>query len=382
MKVAHIITGLAPHGAQMMLYKLLSRMDRERFEPVVISLTDRGVLGDKIESLNVPVQVVSMKSSVPTPVSLWRLKRLIRRIRPGLIQGWMYHGNLAAQVAGAFASDRIPIGWNIRGSSYLLRNEKPMTAATIWLGARLSGLPERIINNSTVSAIEHEKRLGYRADRRIIIPNGFDTTQFAPCPKARTLFRTELGVSEDALLIGLIARYHPMKDHANFLRAASILLEAYPSLHFILVGEGVDFYNHELRKLIKNFGLSTRTHLLGERRDLPYINAALDISSSSSSFGEGFPNVIGEAMSCGVPCVVTEVGDSGWVVGETGRVVSPQNPSALAGGWRDLLEMGNERRREMGTRARQRVIENFSMDAIARQYEKLYEQVIPARGIA
>ncbi len=163
MRVAHIITALSAHGAQMMLYKLMSRMDRGRFDSIIVSLTTGGALRNRIEALSIPVYTIGIKSAVHTPTSIWRLARIIKEFRPDLIQGWMYHGNLIAQLAGAFTPNRVPVLWNVRGSSYVLSHEKLATAATIWLGARLSRLPARIINNSEVSASNHEEKLSYCA---------------------------------------------------------------------------------------------------------------------------------------------------------------------------------------------------------------------------
>ncbi len=376
MKVIHIITALPTGGAQVMLHKLLSSMDRERFDPVVVSLRNQGTFGEKITALNVPVHTVGMKFGVPTPVAMWRLIRTVYLLQPDVIQGWMYHGNLAAQFAGAFAPRHVPVLWNIRGSSYILSDEKPMTAVTIWLGAWLSALPAKIINNSKESALKHEERLSYRADKRVIIPNGFDTTVFAPSTEARASIRSEIGLAEDAILIGLIARFHPMKDHANFLQAASLLSTSHPQIHFVLAGEGIDKANAQLSRLINKSDVSARVYLLGERTDTSQVTAALDVATSSSAYGEGFPNVLGEAMACGVPCVVTDVGDSARVVGETGEVVPPRDAHALAGAWMRLIEMGREGRRRLGMLARRRVEEKFSLGAVVNQYEALYEHVV------
>ncbi|MGA9774277.1 MAG: glycosyltransferase [Blastocatellia bacterium] len=378
MKIAHIITSLEKHGAQMMLYKVLSSMDRTRFDSIVISLADGGALKDKFAALGVVVYSAGMKKGVPTPGSVYRFARLMKQIKPDLVQGWMYHGNLAAQLAVALLRGRIPAVWNIRGSSFNLKDEKPATAAIIWLGGKLSGLPKAIINNSLVSAVRHEERLGYRLDKREIIPNGFDTDRFIPSAEARLSLRGELGLSDDAILIGMLARFHPMKDHANFLQSAALLLKDHPQTHFVLSGEGVDRSNEELRDLMERLSIAGRVHLLGERSDVSRIAAALDIAVLSSAYGEGFPNVVGEAMACGVPCVVTDVGDSAFVVGETGRAVSPRNASVLARAMRELIEMGAQSRHELGRAARQRVMENFSIEAIARKYESLYQHLTPA----
>lgn len=379
MKIAHIITSLDKHGAQMMLYKVLSSMDRARFDSVVVSLADGGAIRDKFADIGVTVHSVGMKKGLPAPWSVYRFIRLMKRIEPDLIQGWMYHGNLAAQLANTFSTRHAPVVWNIRGSICNLKDVKPATAAMIWLGGKLSGLPEVIINNSLASAVEHEEMLGYRSDRRVIIPNGFDTSAFVPSSEARASLRAELGLPGDALLIGLLARYHPMKGHANFLQAAMLLLKDHPQTHFVLSGDGVDRSNEALRELINNLSIAGRVHLLGERGDMSRVAAALDVAALSSAYGEGFPNVIGEAMACAVPCVVTDVGDSAFVVGQTGRTVPPSDRNALARALREVVEMSETSRRELGQAARRRVLDNFSIEAIARKYEALYRQVSPAR---
>ena len=372
-RVLHVITGLSVGGAEMMLYKLLSRMSREKFELAVISLTDRGVLGARIEALDVPVYAVGMKPGMPTPAAAWRLMRLARRLKPDLVQGWMSHGNLAALLAGAFVPGPAPVLWNVRRSLYSLEHDKPLTRTVTRLGARLSGLPAKILYNSRIGAVQH-KAFGYRADKTLVLPNGFDTELFAPSVEACGSIRLELGVAEDAVLIGLVGRYSPMKDHANFLRAAASLLKSRPDVHFVLAGRGVAWENQALGELVRGLDIAGRAHLLGERRDMARVTAALDIASSSSSFDEGFPNVVGEAMSCGVPCVVTDVGDSAWIVGETGRVVSPRNPKALCSAWLELVEMGPAARRKLGARARQRTKDQFSIEKIVRRYERVYEE--------
>src|SRR5882724_3688140 len=353
-RIIHIINDLSIGGAEMMLYKLLSELNRERFDPVVVSLRNRGLLNRRIESLGVPVYSVAMRLALPTPTSCWRLIRLIRRLKPDLIQGWMYHGNLAAQIAGAFASRTVTVVWNVRQSLHGLNYEKRSTAIVIKLGALLSSLPARVIYNSKSAAAQHGV-MGYQLQNGVVIPNGFITKLFTPSLEARRSVRTELGVAEDVLLIGLVGRYHPVKDHENFLRAAALLLRSHPDVQFVLCGEKVNWINPALCSLIDELKLAERVHLLDQRQDMPRITAALDIATSSSR-AESFPNVIGEAMSCGVPCVVTDVSDLVWIVGETGRIVPPRNARALADGMRDLVEMGSEGRAILGKSARERVI--------------------------
>lgn len=375
-KIAHLITDLDTGGAEMMLYKLLTRMDRARFENIVVSLIGRGTLAERIEDLGVMVHSMGMKPGRISFYRFLRLVRLLRNLRPDIIQGWMYHGNLSAQLSAIFLPAKIPVLWNIRGDHTDLGSEKFLTALTIWLGARLSRLPAKIINNSQTSALSHKQKLGYCNVNLVIILNGFDTDLFTPSSDARIRFRSELKLREETLLIGLVGRYHPMKDHANFLRAAALLLKTYPDVHFVLVGKDVDFSNAELMEKIRALRLTGAVHLLGMRSDLSYVTAAFDIASSASSFAEGFPNVIGEAMSCGVPCVVTGVADSADIVGDTGIVVPPRDPNSLANAWARIIAMSADERNALGLAARERIVTFFSIEKVVRQYEKLYSEIV------
>lgn len=374
MKVIHLITCLNVGGAEIMLAKLLSKIDRSQVKPVVISLSDSGTVGHLIEKLGISVYAADMNRGRPTLKPICRVISMARNLKPDIIQGWMYHGNLAAQLCAALCSDSPPVIWNIRQSLYSLGWEKRMTAAIVRAGSYISRFPKHIVYNSETSAEQHEA-LGYRRNKRVIIPNGFDTEIFKPSTEAYKGIRKELNIPPDSMVIGLIARYHHKKDHPNFIIAAASVIKAYPSTHFILAGNRVDEKNRILMQDIYDFNLLKNVHLLGERSDIPRITAGLDISSSSS-YSEAFPNVIGEAMACGVPCVVTDVGDSAWLVGNTGRIVPARNPEALARAWTELVEMGVEQRRILGGRARQRVLDSFSLDTVVKRYERLYLDVL------
>ena len=377
-RILHVVNDLAIGGSEMMLYKLLSRTNRKKFEPTVISLDGVEKLGDRIRELGIPVYSMGMKPSALRPLSLLRLARAARRIKPDLIQGWMYHGNLAAQFAGLWARRPVSIFWNIRQSLYSLEDEKPATAKAIKLGARLSHWPDRILNNSRKSVTQHSA-IGYQTANSVVIPNGFDTELFAPSEEARHTVRAELGVAQNTLLIGLIGRYHPLKDHATFLQAAALLLKQQPEAQFVLAGKLVDWNNESLRKQIQDLGMIQRVHLLGERLDIPRLTAALDVGTSSSC-EEGFPNVIGEAMSCAIPCVVTDVSDLRWIVGDSGKVVMPRDAEALAEAWKELIEIGRQERTALGVAARSRVTELFCLSSVVKQYECLYESALAERA--
>jgi len=374
-KVMYIINDLSIGGAEMMLYKLLAETDRDRFEPVVISLIDRGALRQRIEKLGIAVHTARMKPGLPSPLGWWRLIRLMRRHKPDLVLGWMYHSCLAAQLANFFVPQRVPVLWSIHYSITSLASEKKLTAAVIRACALLSKLAAQLIFVSRASQSQH-KPLGYTLDDSCVIPNGINVEEFVPSGESRSSVRSELGLAEDALLIGLVGRYHPVKDHANFLKAAALISKQYPSTHFLLVGRGVDHANAVLRRSIQEIGLSREAHLLGERNDMPRLAAALDLFSLTSAYGESFPNVIGEAMACEVPCVVTDVGDAVWIVGNAGRVVPPRDPRALADAWKEMIDLGPVGRKALGRDARSRVIECFPLEAVVARYEALYETVL------
>lgn len=370
MRVMHVITGLSTGGAETMLLKLLSAASGS-MEHVVVSLGEEGTIGPRIAALGVPVHCLGLRRNAPNPFRALSILPLARRIGPQLIQGWMYHGNLMASMAALALRHKPPVLWNIRQTVYDLRRERWLTAKFIRLGARLSSRPAAIIYNSQTSATQHES-LGYGAEKRVIIPNGFDCQLLRPDEAARKAVRTELGIADDTVLVGLVARYHPMKDHVGFLQAAAMIARSYPQTRFVLAGAGVSSTQPELVKAIQQNKLWDCVMLLGERSDIPRLNNAFDIGCSASAWGEGFSNSIGEAMACGVPCAVTDVGDSAYIVADTGLVSPPRAPEALAEAIAGLIEIGRSGRQQLGTKARQRIETEFSLPAIVRRYEGLY----------
>ena len=373
-KVLHIITGLSTGGAEMMLYNLLSRIDRTAFDPQVISLTNIGSIGGKIRALGVPVRAMGMRRSMPNPLEVLRLAYQLRKARPDVIQTWMYHADLVGGLAAKIARD-IPLAWGIRASNLDPQGIKRRTIWTVMVCARLSRwLPTRIVCCSVASQRVHTER-GYSTDKMVVIPNGFDLDAFRPDPGARLTVRQELGISKEALLIGLVARFDPLKDHRNFVQAAALLHARVPDVHFLLCGDGITWENRDLAGLIDAAGIRNCCHLLGLRDDVPRLLATLDIASLSS-YGEGLPNVVGEAMACGVPCVVTDVGDSALIVAETGRVVPPKDWEALAAAWREMIEIGAEERKQLGLAARRRIEEHFSLAAVVERYQELYTWIV------
>ena len=370
----HIITGLDMGGAEMMLLKLLSA-SRESLQSIVVSLKDEGVVGPSIAELGVPVECLRLRPYTPNPARFASLLSLTRRFRPEVIQGWMPHGNLAASFAQFASRIGAPVIWNVRMSLDAVEGEKFTTLGLIRLGAFLSSCPAAIIYNSMAGAKQHEK-CGYRGAQSAVISNGFDCDVFQPDETAHSRVCQQLGLESNTILIGLVARLHPMKDHVGFLQAASSVSARHPESRFLLIGKGLAESAPALTKLISQLNLTGRVLLLGERTDTPQLTAGLDIACSSSAWGEGFSNTIGEAMACGIPCVVTDVGDSAYLVGDTGVIVPPRNPQSLEHAIGQLIEAGSATRKQLGFAARRRIESEFSLPRIALRYENLYKECL------
>ena len=371
--ITHIITDLDSGGAEESLYKLLKNIDSNVFKSDVISLTEQGTVGGKIEALGIPIKSLGMKSGVPNPLAILKLARYLYIHQSDIIQTWMYHADLIGGLAAKLGGNR-PVVWNIRNTDLNSQRVKRMTIMIARLSAWLSHyLPEKIITNSKV-AYEAHTRLGYCKEKMLVIPNGFDLDTYKPDPSARKTVRHELGLENEALLIGIFARFDPQKDHANFIQAAALLHKKYPETHFLLCGAEITRENKMLLQWIETSRLDACFHLLGQRNDIPLLTAALDIATLSS-IGEAFPNVIGEAMACGIPCVATDAGDIAYIIGETGIIVSPSDSQALAKGWVQMIDLGYSGRRKLGAKARQRIQREFQIDKIVRQYESLYKSL-------
>ncbi|MGK5090829.1 glycosyltransferase [Deltaproteobacteria bacterium TL4] len=373
-KIVHIITAVNLGGAEMMLYHLLVTIDTKRFDCYVISLRDIGEVGKKIQALGIPVLNLNMRQGIPSPFALGRMVRYLLKIHPDLIQTWMYHANLMGGLAALFLK-KCPIVWGLHHSNLSPSSNKRTTLWVNKLCALLSKkVPQKVVCCSEATRITHVE-CGYDQSKMVTIPIGFDLGKLYYRETASQAIRNKLKISPSVDLIGMIARFHPQKDHLNFIRAAAIFHQKHPHTHFLLCGKEIDEHNTQLTQWIHKSDLSDVVHLLGECANIPEINSALNIATLSSC-GEGFPTVIGEAMACETPCIATDVGDVRTLIGDTGFVVPPQNPESLASAWERMLQLPEEKRQEYGKNARQRIITHYALPAIVAQYQTLYSQLI------
>jgi len=368
--VVHIITGLNDGGAEAVLFRLCTA--DPIFSHHVISLMDGGKYGPLLEAAGVPVTCLGMPPGRVSFSGLLKLWRFLSSEQPRVVQTWMYHSDLIGGIVARLAGVK-SIFWGVRHSNLKRGEAKSSTILIARVCARLSGwIPKRIICCAERARTVHQA-LGYKADRLLVVPNGYDLQRFSPNVSARTKLRSEWGIDDEMPLLGMVGRFDPLKDHENLLRALSILKSEGLDFRCVLVGRGMDEHNQKLKNWIKLYELQEKILLLGQRTDVPAVMCALDVHVLSSC-GEAFPNVVAEAMACGTPCITTDVGDASLIVGDTGWVVSPMNEIQLKNALVSALQEHKERHlwSRRSHSVRERVEKNFSLNKMIAAYHDVW----------
>lgn len=369
-EILHTITGLNDGGAEAVLYRLVTFDDRHRH--IVVSLSDAGKYGPLLAAKGIEVHCLDMPRGRLTLSGLRGLWAVLRKERPQIVQTWMYHANLVGGVLAKLTGVK-NIYWGIHHTDLVPGTTGRSTRMVDWLCARLSPYVPSGIIACAERAKEVHIRNGYDAGKFTVIPNGYDIGQFSPDVEVRRAFRKELGVGAETPVLGFVGRWDPQKDHANLIRAFSLLRKQMPDLHLVLAGTDCDRSNTDLMRLLRDVGGTEGVHLLGRRSDVPALMNALDLHILSS-YSEAFPNVVAEAMACGTPCVVTDVGDAAAIVGDTGWVVPPRDSEALARAIAEALAEGQNadmwHRRQRA--ARQRIVDEFSLEAMVARYHSVW----------
>jgi glycosyltransferase involved in cell wall biosynthesis len=373
-KVVHIITSLANGGAEGVLFRLCSHDSVHHH--IVFSLQDEGKYEPLLRAHGIEVHTVGMRPNIPSPIALLTLIRLLRKHRPDIVQTWMYHADLIGGIAARMAGIR-SIVWGIRHTTLEPGKSKKTTIWIAKLLAKLSWwLPVRIAVCAQRAMDVHEA-LGYNRAIMRFIANGYDLADFTPKPEAARALRAEWVVEPNMPLIGTVGRYDPQKDHANLLQALALLRSRNIPVRCVLVGTSLDDDNQELLAQIQGLGFEETVILLGSRTDIRAIMSALDVHVLPSAYGEAFPNVVAEAMACETPCVVTDVGDAAYIVGDTGWVVPTRDAEALAGAMEKALIASQQTDwQERCVLARKRIAEQFSIQRMVSAYSALWNEVV------
>lgn len=367
-RIAHVITGLDIGGAENMLLNMLKTYDVERYTPVVVSLTGRGKLYGAFTELGIEVSCFDFKQKNPF-MEFFRMLMFLKRSRIDILQTWLYHGDFFGGIAGKMLN--IPVIWGIH-NSYLDKNSRS-TSFIRKLNARLSYcIPSKIVSCSNFAAELH-RRIGY-ADKMTVIPNGFDIQRFSPSAEKRESFRRRYGLGESVVL-GMVARYDPLKDFENFFAALGKAIKNRPDIKAIICGREVTDENMEIMAQIQRNRLENNVYLLGEQKDISEAMNGIDYLVLSSK-SEAFPMVLGEAMACGTPCIATDVGDACCIVGDTGICVPKENPDLLAQGIEKAISWDKAKYARQALLAQNRIADNFTVDAMLGKYFKLYDEIL------
>ncbi len=338
-----------------------------------------GPLEHDLVRQGVPIHSLGKRSRWDVPGFFWRLIRMVRRMNPAVVYGFLGSANiLTVLIKPLFPSVRIV--WGVRACNMDLRQYGWLDRLLFRIECALAGFADRIIVNSKAGR-DYVVNHGFPTDKMVVIPNGIDTERFKPNLSARSLVRQAWGIGDDEFLIGLVGRLDPMKDQDTFVRAAGLLVGLRPAVRFVCVGDGPAERRRALEALADELGLGERMLWKGATSDIAPVYCALDLLTLSSAFGEGFPNVVAEAMACGTPCVVTDVGDASLLVGETGLVVPPRDPDALCKAWGKALAWSGDERAARGRQARERIVRQFSVDRMVEATLKELELIADTRLI-
>jgi glycosyltransferase involved in cell wall biosynthesis len=355
--ITFLIRSLDVGGAERQMIGLAAGLHRAGWLVRVLTFYDGGTLTRDLVDQGVVVESLHKGGRWDVLGFGLRLVRQLRRDRPDILHGYLPTANVISAIVKPFAC-RPRVVWGVRASNMEFGRYGRLSSLLFAVSCRLSRFADLIICNSSAGRDFHASR-GYPAARMAVIPNGIDSVRFSPDRSAGRPLRAEWGVADGESLVGLVGRLDPMKDHPTFLRAAARVAIARNNVRFACVGQGPAAYREELERLAADLGLAGRLIWAGERTDLPAVYNALDLAVSSSTYGEGFPNVVAEAMACGVPCVVTDVGDSRLVVGDAGWVCSRSSPSELGEAIETALSSAATLA-DFGDRARRRVATEFS----------------------
>lgn len=378
-RILFLARSLRQGGAERQLVALATGLHRRGWPVTVACCYGDGIFQTDLENAGVPVIDLRKRGRWDVAGFLWRLLRAMRKSNATIVHGYMPLGNLLALLARA-ACPRARVVWGVRSSNIDREQRDWLSRLTFRLSCHAARLADSIIANSEAGAAYHAA-LGYPHNRIRVIPNGIDVGRFRFDADGRERVRHAWGVAADSVLVGLVGRIDSMKDHPTFLRAAAQLAARDRKWRFVCVGDGKPDFVQGIKSLAGRLGLDGRLIWAGARNDVAKVYSALDIAISSS-IGEGFSNVIAEAMACERPCVVTDVGDSARIVDRCGAVVAAGDPAALAAAIERVgnsLE-GSTGATPLGAMARTRIVDTYSLESLLRNSEAAFRALCGKAG--
>ena len=365
MKVMFLIRSLGQGGAERQLVNLAHGLRKIGHDVMVVTFYSGECLESELSAEGIPVWTLGKRGRWDILRPVMKLLRLVQENQPTILYSYLSTANLLGLVPKAWFPS-LKLVWGIRASNVDFKCYDWFAKLSFQCECLLSKVADLIIINSHAVRDYHLAH-GFPETKMIVIHNGIDTDRFNHDEEAGRRVRKEWGIEDQEILIGHVGRLDPMKDHPTFLRAAKLLAEKRKDIRFVCVGEGASGYREKLSSIADDLGLANRVIWAGPRRDMPDVYNALDVAVSSSRWGEGLPNVIVEAMACGVLCVVTDVGDSAFLVGDSGIVVQAGDPTLLAQG---LVAALNSVHSKDSNRLRERVINNFNMPSCVDQSQR------------
>ncbi|WLP95225.1 glycosyltransferase [Psychrobacter sp. M13] len=374
MKIVHIITGLNNGGAEGVLYRLVTHDHAN--EHIVISLMGKGKYGSLLKEHSIETYYLELSRGKLSLSPLILLKKIIKNEKPDVVQTWMSHADLIGGLVSKLSGHK-NIVWNIRHSNLTFRASNIKTNAVVMTCMAVSKIiPKKIICCSEKTYKDYGGH-GYPKSKMTVISNGYDFEKFNTDIESRNKIRKELNIADDTNLLGMVARYDPNKNHQGLLRALKLVKDHNSNFQTILVGRDLNNNNENIKSLIKNLELEDHIILLDQRSDIPSIMNALDVNILSSISGEGFPNVLAEAMACGTLCVATDIGDSKVIIDNYGWIVEANDDKLLADAILKALELKKTPAQwnKMKVLARKHITDNFSISLMIERYNKVWSSI-------